>query len=356
MTTQPVIDTTKTEAFLGKVIGNTGGMTTTIFAAIGDRLGLFKSLAHGPATSAQLAARADINERYAREWLGAMASAGYVEYDSQSQSFTLPPEYVPILAQESGPIFLGGLHQMLLGMAGPLETLVQAFQRGGGVAQANYDENVWDGMERFTNGWYENMLVQQWLPLMPDVQERLTRGVSVADIGCGRGRGIIKLAQSFPCSRYVGYDVFQPTIDRANANAQAAGVADRVRFQHLDASHDLPEQYDVITTFDVVHDAADPRGMLQSIRKALRPDGRYLCLEINAAETVEGNAGPLGTLFYGFSILYCMTTSLHNHGEGLGTVGLPESKVRELCIEVGFSSVQRAPIENPFNSFFVAIP
>ena len=159
---------------------------------------------------------------------------------------------------------MGGLHQMLLGMAGPIETLVQAFQRGGGVAQANHDENVWDGMER------------------------LTRGVSIADIGCGRGRGIIKLAQSFPRSRYVGYDVFQPTIDRANANAQAAGVADLVRFQHLDASHGLPEQYDVITTFDVVHDAADPRGMLQSIRKALRPDGRYLCLEITARRPLRG--------------------------------------------------------------------
>ena len=112
----------------------------------------------------------------------------------------------------------------------------------------------------------------------------------------------------------------------------------------------------MITTFDVVHDAADPRGLLQAIRKALRPDGRYLCLEINGAETLEGNAGPLGTLFYGFSILYCMTTSLHDHGEGLGTVGLPESKVRELCLEAGFSSVQRAPIDNPFNSFFVATP
>ena len=356
MTTQPAIDTQKTEAFLGKVIGNAGGMTTTIFAAIGDQLGLFKSLALGPATSAQLANRANINERYAREWLGAMASAGYIEYNPVSQSFTLPPEYVPILAQESGPIFLGGLHQMLLGMAGPIDTLMQAFQQGGGVAQANYHQNVWDGMERFTNGWYENMLVQQWLPAMPDVQEKLVRGVSVADIGCGRGRGVIKLAQSFPRSHYVGYDVFQPTIDRANSNAQAAGVADRVRFQHLDASHGLPEQYDVITTFDVVHDAADPRGLLQSIHKALRPDGRYLCLEVNGADTVEGNTGPLGTLFYGFSILYCMTTSLHDHGEGLGTVGLPESKVRELCREAGFSSVQRAPIENPFNSFFVAIP
>jgi len=150
--------------------------------------------------------------------------------------------------------------------------------------------------------------------------------------------------------------VFQPSILPANANAQTAGVADRVRFQQLDASHGLPEQYDVITTFDVVHDAADPRGMLQSIRKALRPDGRYLCLEISGADTVEGNVGPLGTLFYGFSILYCMTTSLHDHGEGLGTVGMPESKVRELCSEAGFSSMQRAPIENPFNSFFVAIP
>src|SRR2546425_2063166 len=211
MTTQQSVDQAQTEAFLGKVLTDTSGMTMTIMASIGDRLGLVKQLAHGPATSKQLATRADINERYAREWLGAMASAGYIEYDSLSQSFTLPPEYVPILAQESGPIFLGGLHQMLLGMAGPIDTLVQAFQQGGGVAQANYDENVWDGMERFTNGWYENMLVQQWLPAMPDVQERLTRGVTVADIGCGRGRGVIKLAQSFPPSHYVGYDVFQPS-------------------------------------------------------------------------------------------------------------------------------------------------
>src|SRR4249920_3921217 len=143
MTTQSTIDQTKTEAFLGKVLTDTSGLTTTIMASIGDRLGLFKQLAHGPATSTQLATRAGINERYAREWLGAMASAGYVEYDPLSQSFTLPPEYVPILAQESGPIFLGGLHQMLLGMAGPIDTLMQAFQRGGGVAQANYDENVW---------------------------------------------------------------------------------------------------------------------------------------------------------------------------------------------------------------------
>ena len=131
MTTQTTIDQTKTEAFLGKVLSDTSGLTTTIMSSIGDRLGLFKQLALAPATSAQLAARAEINERYAREWLGAMASAGYVEYDPTSHRFTLPAEYIPVLAQEQGPLFLGGMHQMLAGMIEPLNQLILAFQQGG---------------------------------------------------------------------------------------------------------------------------------------------------------------------------------------------------------------------------------
>ncbi len=356
MTTQPTIDQAKTEAFLGKVLTDTSGMTTTILAAIGDRLGLFQQLAQGPATSAQLAARAEINERYAREWLGAMASAGYVQYDPGSATFTLPPEHVPILAQEHGPIFFGGMHQTLLGMVGPLNQLIQAFQHGGGVPQSAYDHNMWDGLERFTAGWFENLLLPVWLPAMPDVQTKLQQGALVADVGCGRGRALIKLAQAFPHSRYVGYDLFEPTIAKATGHAQAAGVADRVRFEHCDVSAGLPEQYDVITTFDVVHDAIDPRGLLRAIRQALRPDGRYVCLDINCAEHLEGNAGPLGSLFYGFSVLYCMTTSLSGHGEGLGTVGLPEGKLQELSKEAGFSSVRRVPLENPFNNLYELQP
>src|SRR4249920_364556 len=135
MTTQSTIDQTKTEAFLGKVLSDTSGMTTTIMASIGDRLGLFQQLAHGPATSAQLATRADINERYAREWLGAMASAGYVEYDPASERFTLPAEHLSVLAQENGPIFFGGIHQMLEGMVGALNQLIHPFQHGGYVPQ-----------------------------------------------------------------------------------------------------------------------------------------------------------------------------------------------------------------------------
>jgi len=236
MTTQQSVDQAKTEAFLGKVLTDTSGMTTTIMASIGDRLGLFKQLAHGPATSAQLATRADINERYAREWLGAMASAGYVEYDPASERFTLPAEHMPVLAQEHGPIFFGGIHQMLAGMIGPLNQLIQAFQHGGGVPQSAYDHNMWEGLERYTAGWFENLLIPVWVPAMPEVQARLERGAMVADVGCGRGKALIKLALAFPRSRYVGYDIFEPTIAQATAHAQAAGVADRVRFEQRDVS------------------------------------------------------------------------------------------------------------------------
>jgi len=356
MTTQQSVDQAKTEAFLGKVLSDTSGMTMTIMASIGDRLGLFKQLAHGPATSAQLATRADINERYAHEWLGAMASAGYVEYDPASERFTLPAEHLPVLAQEGNPIFFGGIHQMLAGMVGPLNQLVDAFQHGGGVPQSAYDDNMWDGLERYTAMWFENLLIPEWIPAMPDVQAKLEQGVLVADVGCGRGRALIKLAQTYPRSRYVGYDIFEPTIAQATVQAQAAGVADRVRFEHRDVSTGLPEQYDVITTFDVIHDAIDPRGLLRTIHQALRPDGRYVCLDINCAEHLEGNAGPLGSLFYGFSVLYCMTTSLSGHGEGLGTVGLPEGKLQELSREAGFSSVRRVPLENPFNNLYELQP
>jgi 2-polyprenyl-3-methyl-5-hydroxy-6-metoxy-1,4-benzoquinol methylase len=352
MTTQQSVDEAKTEAFLGKVLSDTSGMTTTILASIGDRLGLFTNLAYGPATSAELASRADINERYAREWLGAMTSAGYVEYDPASHRFTLPAEHLPVLAQENGPVFFGGIHQMLAGMVGPLNQLIQVFQHGGGVPQSAYDHNMWDGLERFTASWFEHLLIPVWLETLPEVQARLERGALVADVGCGRGKALIKLAQAFPRSHYVGYDSFEPTIEEATAHAQAAGVADKVRFEHRDATAGLPEQYDVITTFDVVHDAIDPRGLLRAIRRALRSDGWYVCLDINCAEHLEGNAGPLGSLFYGVSMLYCMTTSLSGHGEGLGTMGLPEGKLRELSTEAGFSRVRRVPLENPFNILY----
>jgi 2-polyprenyl-3-methyl-5-hydroxy-6-metoxy-1,4-benzoquinol methylase len=347
------VDQEKVHDFVGKVLGDTSGLTTTILAALGDRLNLFKTLAaHGPATSAELAKAASINERYAREWLGGMASAGYVQYDPATRRFTLPPEHVPVLAEEAGPMYFGGAHQMLLGTFGVLDQLTTAFRQGGGVAQPEYSEDWWAGMERFTGGWFENLLLPQWIPAMPRVREALERGVDVADVGCNRGRALMKLARAFPRSRFVGYDVFEPAIRLATERAAAAGLADRIRFEQRDVSKELPGQFDVITTFDVIHDAVDPLGLLRTIRQALRPGGTYVCLDINCSDKLQENAGPLGALFHGFSVLYCMTTSLSRGGAGLGTVGLPESKLKELATQAGFADVRRVPLENPFNNLY----
>ena len=357
MTSQPALDQAKMEAFVHKVLGDTSATLTTTLAAIGDRLGLFKALAtHGPSTSVELASRTGINERYAREWLGGMASAGYLAYDPPSHRFALPPEHAPALVQENGPVFFGGVYQEITALVGILDPLTEAFRTGGGIPQSAYSDHMWDGIERFTNIWFENLLIQQWIPAMPEVAAKLTQGVRVADVGCGRGRALIKLAQAFPNSRYSGYDIFAPTVERATANAQAAGVGARVRFQQRDASQGLPEQYDVITTFDVVHDAVDPVGLLRAIRQALHAEGVYVCLDINCSDKLEENSGPLGAMFHGFSVLYCMTTSLAGGGAGLGTLGFHEPKVRELCAEAGFRSVRRVPLDNPFNNLYEIRP
>ena len=356
MTTQQGIDQAKIQGFMGKVMADNASANATVMASIGDRLGLFKALAQGPATSAELAERAQINERYAREWLSEMTSAGYLEHDPASQRFTLPPEHVPVLAQEGGPFFLAGAYQMLMAQIGVYNQLLQAFQQGGGVPMEAYDPSIWEGMARFSSGRYEHQLVPIYLEALPEVQAKLERGAEVADIGCGHGKALIKLAQTYLRSRYVGYDVFAPSIARATANAQAAGVADRVRFEQRDVSQGLPELYDVITTFDVVHDAVNPRGLLTAMRQGLRPDGRYICMEFNSSDKLEENAGLVGSLFYGASVLYCMTTSLAGHGEGLGTLGLPETKLRELATEAGFGTVRRVPIEDPFSALYEMTP
>ena len=357
MSQTAAIDPVRQEAFVGKVVEQISGTMTTLLAAIGDRLGLFKNLAdQGPATSTELALRTKLNERYLREWLGGMATAGYLNYDAPTKRFSLPVEHASVLAHENGPFFVGGIYQMLPAQAGVFDHVVGAFRSGGGVPQSQYTDMMWDGLERLTSTWFENLMLQQWIPAMPDVKAHLERGCDVADVGCGRGRAIIKLAQAFPRSRYVGYDNFGPTVARATNNAREAGVSDRVRFEERDVSKGLPAEFDVIATFDVVHDAVDPLQLLQSIRRALRPGGIYVCLDINCSDKLEENAHPLGAMFHGVSVFYCMTTSLANNGEGLGTLGFHEAKARELCEKAGFSSIRRVPLENPFNNLYEAKP
>jgi SAM-dependent methyltransferase len=343
---------TTTEEFVGKVMGDTVGLTNTVMAWIGDELGLWKDLAaRGPGTSEELAARTSLAERPVREWLHAMTAAGYLVRCKDSGAFQLPAEHAPVLAQEGGPVFFGGVHQEFVGLLRPIERIVESFRTGRGVPQSAYPEMAYDGMDRFTAGWFENLLLPVWLPAV-GMDTRLAVGIDVADVGCGRGRALIKMAIAFPRSRFVGYDVFGPNIVRARRLAEEAGVGDRVRFVELDAADGLPARYDLVTTFDVIHDSADPGAILGAIRRALKDGGTYLCLDINCSPNLDENIGPLGSLFYGCSVLYCMSTSLAHGGAGLGTCGLHEPRLRELAGAAGFARVARVPLENPFNNLY----
>jgi SAM-dependent methyltransferase len=343
------------ERFMGRGITDIAGAMTTIFCIVGDRLGLFQALDHGPANAAELAGWSGIDERYALEWLRGLASAGYVE-ELENGRYVLPSAHAVVLAREGNPMFVGGAFQELGGMLSALERIIEAFRAGGGVPQAAYPDDAYTGMARFTAAWFDHHLLGAWLPLLPELRERLETGVRWADVGSGSGRAVIRLAQEFPQSTFAGFDVFPAQVERARAAAAEAGVADRVSFQVADAARRIPGTWDVISTFDVVHDAVDPDALVAGIRRSLADDGTYLMLEINCSDEHADNRGPLATVLYGFSVLYCMTTSLAHGGAGLGTCGCPPAVVERIGRDAGFTVVREVPIGDPFNRLYELHP
>ena len=336
------IDEARVEEFAGQVIADVAATFTTVASAIGHRLGLWRALAEGgPATSDELAARTGCVERYVREWCALAASAGYVTYDPADGRFTLPTEHALVLVHDTTVAYLGGAAQMARGMIEGADGVEAAFKSGGGVPVSEYGDNFWSGLEAVTGTAFDTGLVQEWIPSIDGLQEKLERGALVADVGCGSGRALIRLAEAFPRSVFHGYDASPEAVARAQAAVEAAGVADRVSIHLADGSVGIPGRYDLITTFDVIHDSADPRGLIASIRSSLKPDGAYMCLEIASSAHLEENVGPLAALKYGCSVFYCMTTSLASGGAGLGTCGVHGAHLRELCQEAGFADVEQ---------------
>jgi len=348
MATPEPLDNDKTARFLWQIVGDVGAALHGALSFIGDRLGLFKAMAAaGAVTVDELARKTRLDRRYLQEWLDAMTAAQYVEYDPATRRYRLPPEHAVVVADEESPFFVGGFLEFIVPCISQAPKVLKAFRNGKGVPQRAYPAETFEAIERSSAGWYRHRLVPEWLPTMSGVVDRLAAGGAYADVGCGSGRAAIAVAQGFPTARVFGFDNHPGSIARARRNARAAGLGRRITFEARDAKRLPPGRFDLVSTFDVVHDSADPLGLMKAIRRSLVADGTYLLLETNAAPTVEGNVNPIGKFLYSVSTLYCMTQSLAAGGPGLGAA-MGEPKARELAERAGFATFRRLPIEDPF--------
>jgi len=342
------LDLEKAKQVAQIVVGDVGTVVHGALCYIGDRTGLFKAMAGaGPLTVEQLAGKSGLSARYVREWLSAMATAHYVEYDVAANTYLLTPEYAAALADEDSPFFIGGYFQMAQAAVTVAPKVAEAFKTGKGVTQSEYPVSFFEAAERNSRTRYLHKLLRKWIPAMPQVVERLSAGGTAADVGCGGGRAAIMIAQAFPAARLFGYDIHAESIERARRNAEAEGVADRVTFDSLDGGQLPDAKFDFVSTFDVVHDAVDPAGLMSAIRRSLKDDGTYLVQEVNVSDRLEENMKPLGKMIYSVSTLYCMTTSLAHGGAGIG-VAMGETKARELASAAGFKHFTRLPIKDDF--------
>jgi 2-polyprenyl-3-methyl-5-hydroxy-6-metoxy-1,4-benzoquinol methylase len=352
MTTQ--IDEAKVEAFAGHVLQALNAASTVMLSGVAHRTGLFDAMAKLPAaTSEEIAGKARLNERYVREILGGLVLGGFVQYDPSAGTYLLPPEHAALLTREAGPDNLAYFTQYHARLAEVEPQVVEATRTGGGVPPEAYPWFT-ELQSGETGPYFEAALVEAVLPFVPGITERLQAGIDVLDVGTGSGHAVNVMARAFPESSFLGIDVSQDAVDMARKEAADLGLAN-ASFEVRDAIGIEPEAWDLITAFDVIHDLARPRDVLASIATGLREGGTFLMGDIAGSSNLEENLEhPLGSTLFFFSTFYCMTTSLAQGGEGLGTVW-GDQKARELLAEAGFSHVELNQIEgDPIHACYVS--
>jgi SAM-dependent methyltransferase len=341
---------------MGKAVSDMGAAMHAALILLGDRLGLYKAMADSlPVTSAGLADRTGLHERYVREWLNANAASGYLSYDSETGTFTLPPEQALALAVDDSPVFLPGAFQIISACYHDAPKIENAFRTGAGVGWHEHHHDLYHGTERFFRPNYNANLIRGWIPALEGVEEKLARGAKVADIGCGLGASTILMAKAFPNSTFFGFDYHAGSIEMARQAADKAGLGGRIQFDVALAKSFPGNDYDFIAFFDCLHDMGDPGGAAAHVRQALRPDGTWMIVEPFSGDTPEANHNPLGRVFYSASTMLCVPASLaQDVGAALGAQA-GEQKIRSVVNSGGFTRFRRAT-ETPFNLVFEAKP
>lgn len=346
-------------AYIKRVFDNLSGLVVSGMIYLGHQLGLYRALQDaGSVTSAELAAKTKLHERWVREWLHGQAAAGLIQHDGDER-FSMSTVAGLVLANESSPAFVAGsfigIPQQLL----VLDQLRESFKTGIGLPYDAFGSEGAKGVEGMLAPWFRTMLVPLVLPRLEGVASKLEAGTNVADIGCGTGIALIEMAKAFPRSSFHGYDISQHALTQANAHKASAGVSN-VAFH--DASKDgLPSDgsFGFITAFDCLHDMTHPADALRAMRRALQPDGTCLIVDINARPTFEENVrdNPMAAMMYGFSVLSCMSSALSAPGgAGLGTLGFSEPVARQMTAEAGFTRFRRHDFENPVNAYYEVRP
>lgn len=348
------VDTARTQAFAEQALGILNSGFLSLMLSIGHRTRLFDTMAGlPPSTSGEIAAAAGLDERYVREWLGAMVVGRIVEYDAGSRTYRLPPEHAASLTRAAGPDNLAELTQFVSLLGNVEDAMVGVFRNGGGVDYPAF-KRFHELMAESTRTTLEATLFTRTLLLVPGLTDRLDAGIDVADIGCGQGVAITMMATRFPRSRFVGLDIGADAIAAAQADAERDGLANTTFLVQDAATFGGPPAFDFITAFDAIHDQAAPRRVLRGIREALRPDGVFLMVDVATSSRLERNLdNPLAPFLFTASTMHCTTVSLAQGGEGLGACW-GEEKARELLAEAGFSTMVVERVEGDLvNAYYV---
>ncbi|MGE0882479.1 MAG: class I SAM-dependent methyltransferase [Blastocatellales bacterium] len=330
----------KAEKFAEQMLGVINNAALALMTSIGHRTGLFDAMAKlKPSTSKEIAETAKLNERYVREWLGAMTTGRVVEYDKATATYWLPAEHAAFLTRAASPNNMAVTAQFIPVLAGVEDQIIECFRNGGGVPYSAYprfhDVMAEESAQTVIAGLFEHIL-----PLVPGLTERLRKGIEVLDIGCGRGRAMIQMAMKFPNSSFTGYDFSEEAVAAGNREVAEKGLKN-ISFEAKDvATINGKLRFDLITAFDAIHDQAKPDQVLKAIVGALNDDGVFLMQDIGGSSHVHNNLDqPLAPMIYTISCLHCMTVSLAQGGKGLGAAW-GEEMATQMLAEAGFANVE----------------